>query len=205
MDNPSNNNITRHEGSVARQHREQVLGQKGCLVWLTGLSGSGKSTIAREVERSLTASGRLLYVLDGDNIRTGLSSDLDFSPAGRRENIRRIAEIAPLFVDAGIITITAFISPYRRDRDNARQKTPPGTFVETYVAAALDTCMNRDPKGLYDKARRGEIRDMTGIDAPYEPPEDPELTIPAGDETPARSAARIIAYLDIHGFLNPPA
>lgn len=170
-------NITWHEHKVNREDREKLLKQKGIVIWFTGLSGSGKSTIANEVAYKLHQMGKLTYVLDGDNIRHGLNKNLGFSPEDRNENIRRISEVAKLFADAGVITITAFISPYREYRNFCRELLGPGRFVEIYTKASLETCEKRDPKGLYKKAREGIIKDFTGISAPYEEPENPELVI----------------------------
>jgi len=167
---PKADNLTIHPGSVTVADRQKLLGQRGCVVWLTGLSGSGKSTIARALEAALTADGRLAYVLDGDNVRHGLNSDLGFSPDDRDENIRRLGEVAALLADAGVVTITAFISPYRAGRDRARAAVGDDRFVEVFVDAPLDACRQRDPKGLYKKAQSGDIQQFTGIDAPYEPP-----------------------------------
>ena len=161
-------NITWHASHVSRDERERLLGQRGVTVWLTGLSGSGKSTIAVGAERELVRRGRLAYVLDGDNIRHGLNKNLGFSPADRTENIRRIGEVAKLFTDTGVIAMTSFISPYRADRDGVRALFADGDFVEVHVAASVETCEARDVKGLYEKARRGEIPEFTGISAPYE-------------------------------------
>ncbi|HNO76571.1 MAG TPA: adenylyl-sulfate kinase [Phycisphaerae bacterium] len=195
-------NITRHAGAITRTDRSQLLGQRGCLVWLTGLSGSGKSTIAFELERLLIERGRAAYVLDGDNIRHGLNSNLGFSDEDRAENIRRITEVAALFVDAGLITITAFISPFRADRDQARAKLAGGEFVEVWVSTSLEVCEQRDPKGLYKKARAGEIADFTGIDSPYEPPSNPELTIANEQGPPKEAAQQILNLLEQRGYLN---
>ena len=170
-------NVTWHEHKVSREDREKLLKQKGIVLWFTGLSGSGKSTIANEVAYKLHQMGKLAYVLDGDNIRHGLNKNLGFSPEDRNENIRRISEVAKLFADAGIITITAFISPYRKYRNFCRELLGPGRFIEIYTKASLETCEKRDPKGLYKKAREGIIKDFTGISAPYEEPENPELVI----------------------------
>lgn len=169
-------NITFHAGKVTRTDREKLLGQRGLVVWMTGLSGSGKSTIAVEAERVLTAMGRKVYRLDGDNIRFGLNSDLGFSEADRMENIRRIAEVCALFRDAGLITLACFISPLKQMRQTARDKAQ-GAFLEVYVKAGVETCAKRDPKGLYEKALKGEIRDFTGVSAAYEEPEAPELIL----------------------------
>lgn len=172
----SDRNITFHAGKVTRQDRESLLGQKGLVVWLTGLSASGKSTIAVEAERALTAMGATVYRLDGDNIRFGLNSDLGFSEADRLENIRRIAEVCALFQDAGLIVLACFISPLKQMRKTARDKAK-GSFLEVYVKAGVETCAQRDPKGLYEKALKGEIKDFTGVSAVYEEPETPELVL----------------------------
>ena len=169
-------NITFHEGKVTREDRHRVLGQKGLVVWLTGLSASGKSTIAVEAERVLTGLGRAVYRLDGDNIRFGLNSDLGFSEKDRFENIRRIAEVCALFEDAGLIVLACFISPLASMRQCAREKTK-GSFLEVYVKAGVEACAKRDPKGLYEKALKGEIKDFTGISAVYEEPEKPDLIL----------------------------
>ena len=170
-------NIVWSNTLIRRGQRQILLKQRGCVIWFTGLSGSGKSTIARALELRLVNDGRFAYVLDGDNIRHGLNHDLDFSPEDRNENIRRIAEVAHLFADAGAIAIAAFISPYRRERDQARETAADSPFVEVHVCTEIETCEERDPKGLYKKARSGEIADFTGISAPYEAPLNPELTI----------------------------
>lgn len=169
--------VTWHEHTVSREDREQLLKQKGCVLWFTGLSGSGKSTIANEVAFQLHQQGQLAYVLDGDNIRHGLNKDLGFSPEDRDENIRRISEVANLFADAGFISITAFISPYRKLRGFCRDLLGEDRFFEVYCKASLKTCEERDPKGLYKKAREGLIKDFTGINAPYEEPEHPEILL----------------------------
>jgi len=194
-------NITWHGGEVRAADRSTLLGQRGCVIWLTGLSGSGKSTIARSLESQLVGHGHLAYVLDGDNVRHGLNSDLGFSPADREENIRRIGELARLFADAGIITIAAFISPYRTGRQQARRTVGPERFIETYVDVSLDECERRDPKGLYKQARAGEVADFTGIDAPYEPPENPEVRITAAQATPAEAAGIIMEYMARREFI----
>jgi adenylylsulfate kinase len=195
-------NITWHEGHVTREDREKLLGQRGATVWLTGLSGSGKSTIAVAAERELLSQGRIAYVLDGDNIRHGLNANLGFSPADRTENIRRIGEVAKLFTDAGIIVLTSFISPYRADRDAVRAKMAPGDFVEAYVAASLETCEGRDVKGLYKKARAGQIPEFTGISAPYEEPAAPELVIDTNRQSVEQSVAQLVGYLRAHDYLG---
>jgi len=195
-------NITWHQQHVTREDREKLLGQKGVTVWLTGLSGSGKSTIAVAAEQALVARGRLAYVLDGDNIRHGLNKNLGFSPEDRAENIRRIGEVAKLFTDAGLIVFTSFISPYRADRDLVRAAHDPGRFLEVYVAAALETCEARDVKGLYKKARAGEIPEFTGITAPYEPPEQPELVLDTNAESVEQSVGRLVSFLEEKGYLS---
>jgi adenylylsulfate kinase len=195
-------NITWHAHQVTRADREQVLGQKGVTVWLTGLSGSGKSTIAVGAEEALVSRGRLAYVLDGDNIRHGLNKNLGFSPDDRTENIRRIGEVSKLFTDAGVIVFTSFISPYRADRDLVRALHEPGRFVEVHVAASVETCESRDVKGLYKKARAGEIKEFTGISAPYEAPAAPELVIETANEPVEKSVERLVTYLAEKGYLG---
>jgi len=196
-------NITWHEGHVDRQQRQQLLGQKGATCWLTGLPSSGKSTIAFTLEHALIQRGRLAYVLDGDNIRHGLNKNLGFSAEDREENIRRLGEVAKLFADAALIVITSFISPYRRDRDRARQlhREAGLEFLEIFVDTPVQICEQRDPKGLYKRARAGEIRGFTGVDDPYEPPENPELVIRTAEESPEQSAARIIELLAQRGIV----
>ncbi len=190
-------NIYWSHGEVTSQQRALRNGHNGCVIWLTGLSGSGKSTISTELERELFNLGKHVYVLDGDNVRHGLCSDLGFSPEDRKENIRRVGEVAKLMADAGTIVITAFISPYRSDRDMVRKITPPGQFVEVFINAPLEVCEKRDPKGLYAKARANEIKEFTGISAPYETPENAELEIRTDKLTVAESVAQIAEYLDI--------
>ena len=170
-------NITWHAGSVTRQERQNAVKQKGGTIWLTGLSACGKSTIAVALEQVLIQRGHIAYCLDGDNVRHGLNKNLGFSAEDRAENIRRIGEVAKLFADAGMICITAFISPYQSDRDLARKIAPPGRFIEVYLNTPIEICEQRDPKGLYVKARKGAIKDFTGISAPYEPPQNPELEL----------------------------
>jgi adenylylsulfate kinase len=196
-------NITWHEGQVARSERERLLAQRGATIWLTGLSGSGKSTIAVAAERALVERGRLAYVLDGDNVRHGLNRNLGFSPEDRTENIRRIGEVAKLFTDAGVIVFSSFISPYRNDRDEVRALMGAGDFIEVYVSASLETCESRDVKGLYQKARAGEIPEFTGISAPYEEPERPELVIDTNRQSVAESVAQVVSYLEEKGYLSP--
>jgi adenylylsulfate kinase len=196
-------NITWHEGHVSREARETMLKQKGALIWMTGLSGSGKSTIGYTLEHALVQRGHLSYVLDGDNIRHGLNKNLGFSAEDRQENIRRISEVGKLFVDAGIITITAFISPYRADRNNARQILGAGNFFEVYCNTPIETCEKRDPKGLYKKARAGEIKGFTGIDDPYEAPDKPELNIDATHVSPQDAAVMLVNMLEAAGKIPP--
>ncbi|HEX5866789.1 MAG TPA: adenylyl-sulfate kinase, partial [Beijerinckiaceae bacterium] len=195
-------NITWHGGSVARADRERLLGQRGVTLWLTGLSAAGKSTIAVIVERMLLERGRLAYRLDGDNVRHGLNKNLGFSEADRAENIRRIGEVAKLFTDAGVIVIASFISPYRRDRDAVRALMAPGDFVEAYVKVSVEAAERRDPKGLYKKARAGEIKGFTGIDDPYEEPEKPELVLHTERSSPDESARVVVQYLETNGYLS---
>ncbi len=195
-------NITWHEGHVNRDEREALLKQKGVLIWMTGLSGSGKSTIAYTLEHALVQRGHLAYVLDGDNIRHGLNKNLGFSAEDREENIRRIGEVAKLFADTGVITITAFISPYRKDRDNNRELLGDGEFVEVYCKAPLEVCEDRDPKGLYKKARAGEIKGFTGIDDPYEEPLKPELVIETDKLSPQEAAVALIEMLESQGKIE---
>jgi len=178
---PVSDNIVRSESLVAAADREKLLGQKGATVWLTGLSGSGKSTVARKLEKALMDAGRLCCILDGDNIRHGLNRDLGFSMEDRTENIRRVAEVAHLMNTAGVIVITAFISPYVADRRSARAVVGDERFVEVFVDAPIEVCEQRDPKGLYKKARAGEVFQFTGVSAPYEPPEEAELTLPTAE------------------------
>ncbi len=187
-------NITWNEGEVTAAARARRDGHRGAVVWLTGLSGAGKSTIARALERELFARGVRVYVLDGDNVRYGLNANLGFSPDDRMENIRRVGEVARLMADAGIVTLSAFISPYRADRRRARAIAHEGgcVFVEVFVSAPLEVCERRDPKNLYKKARAGEIKQFTGIDAPYEAPEAPEVIVYTDTQTAAESVAVIL-------------
>jgi len=188
--------VTRAERSALKQHQPAVL-------WFTGLSGSGKSTLANRVEQSLCHEYHAhTYLLDGDNIRTGLNNDLGFSDHDRVENIRRIGEVSRLFVDAGLIVLTAFISPFRADRDAVRARLPEGTFFEIYIDCPLEVCEQRDPKGLYKRARQGQIADFTGITSPYEPPLTPELSLPTADLDLNTCAQRVTALLQAKGILS---
>ncbi len=202
MSETKSTNIVWHAHTVSRDEREKKFGHRGCTVWMTGLSGSGKSTLANALDDALWQRGVRSYVLDGDNIRHGLNKDLGFSPEDRTENIRRIGEVARLFTDAGIINTTAFISPYREDRDRARASQKEGDFIEVYVQASVDECEKRDTKGLYAKARAGQIKEFTGISAPYEAPENPEVVVNTETQTVEESLAVIIAYLEEKGYLG---
>ena len=198
----SNKHIVWHDHHVSKQERSKIKDQKPCILWFTGLSGSGKSTIANAVESALLASGKHTYLLDGDNIRMGLNRGLGFSEQDRVENIRRIGEVAKLFVDAGTIVLSAFISPFQKDRDAVRALVEAGEFIEIFVDTPLDVCEKRDPKGLYKKARSGEIPDFTGISSPYEAPRKPEIRI-VNDRISVDDAARqVVDYLQERGYLN---
>jgi adenylylsulfate kinase len=209
-----------HAHAVSRSDRERAAGHKGCVLWFTGLSGCGKSTLANAVDRRLHARGLRSFVLDGDNVRLGLNAapallrdrygeeaatrfGLGFGAADRAENIRRIGAVADLFAQAGIIALTAFISPYRRDRDAVRSALQPGDFVEVYVRAPLEVCEGRDPKGLYKKARAGEIKGFTGIDDPYEEPLAPEIVVDSASRAPDDLAAEVVAWLERAGKIPP--
>ncbi|OGV50920.1 MAG: adenylyl-sulfate kinase [Lentisphaerae bacterium GWF2_52_8] len=198
-------NLFLSEGTVDREAREKRLSQRGCLLWFTGLSGSGKSSVAKELEARLHARGQLCYILDGDNLRHGLCSDLGFSDAARSENIRRAGELAALFVDAGLIVLTALISPFRAERDAVRKRVPEGRFIEIHMNASLEVCESRDPKGLYRKARAGEISDFTGISSPYETPEHPEIRIDTGSLSLDEACSRIIDFLEERQLLQKEA
>jgi adenylylsulfate kinase len=189
-------NITWHQSALSKLDREKLLNQIGVVIWFTGLPSSGKSTIAHAVEEELYTRGHLSYVLDGDNVRHGLNKNLGFSPEDREENIRRIGEVANLFAKAGVITMTAFISPYRKDREKARQLLKNGEFIEVFVKVSLEEAEQRDPKGLYKKARAGEIKEFTGISAPYEEPLNPELVIDTNELDLEKSKDMVIQYLE---------
>lgn len=195
-------NLYVHDGTVDRARREHANRHRGFTVWFTGLSGSGKSTISVALEERLHAMGCSTYRLDGDNVRTGLNRDLAFSPEDRIENIRRIGEVAKLFRDAGVINLTAFISPYRRDREMARSLSADEDFIEVFVDARLDVCEQRDPKGLYKKARAGSIPNFTGISAPYETPEHAEIHLHTDAMTLAACVDQVVAYLVDNGYIN---
>jgi adenylyl-sulfate kinase len=202
MSAPKAQNLTWHVGEVDREARAVAHGHRGAVLWFTGLSGSGKSTIGHRVERMLIERGAFAYVLDGDNIRHGLNDDLGFSPDDRVENIRRIGEVARLFADAGALVLSAFISPYRADRDRVRGLLGPGEFVEVFVDTPLEVCEARDPKGLYKKARAGEISGFTGLDAPYEEPLAPEVHLKTMELTVDEAAASVISYLEKQNILG---
>ncbi len=190
------NNIVWHNSKITKTDREKLNGHKGTCIWFTGLSGSGKSTLANELEAKLNKKGIHTYLLDGDNVRHGLNKNIDFSDEGRKENIRRVGEVAKLFVDAGIVVMTAFISPFREDRESVRKLLGEHEFIEVFVDADLETCESRDPKGLYKKARAGEIKDFTGISSPYESPQTPELVIENGKDSDIKNNVDlIVAYL----------
>jgi adenylylsulfate kinase len=195
-------NITWHHGAVSRADRQKLLNQKGLTVWFTGLSASGKSTIACLLEEMLLARGKVAYRLDGDNVRHGLNANLGFSAEDRAENIRRIGEVAKLFTDAGVIVLASFVSPYRKDRDAVRANLAPGDFVEVYVKVSIEAAAKRDPKGLYQKALAGQIKGFTGVDDPYEPPEQPELVIDTEACVPSAAADQILGFLERGGCLK---
>ncbi|MEN1970427.1 adenylyl-sulfate kinase [Lentibacillus sp. N15] len=194
-------NIVWHQSEVTKEERQKQNGHQSAIIWFTGLSGSGKSTVSAALEKQLHDLGIHSYRLDGDNVRHGLNKNLGFSPEERSENIRRIGEVAKLMVDAGLITLTAFISPYRADRDNVRALLGDREFIEVYVKCGLKVCEERDPKGLYQKARAGEIKGFTGIDSPYEAPDDPEIIINTEQHTIEQSTRMIISYLEKYGYM----
>ncbi|WLR46990.1 adenylyl-sulfate kinase [Halobacillus litoralis] len=188
-------NLTWHEASIGSEDYRRKNGHQSGVLWFTGLSGSGKSSIANHLNKALYEKGIQTYLLDGDNVRHGLNSDLGFSEADREENIRRIGEVAKLFADSGTIVLTAFISPYQKDRDLVRESVPAGDFIEIYVDCPLEECENRDPKGLYKKARNGEIKEFTGIDAPYEKPLQPELLLDSKTYDAENCAEQVLKFL----------
>ena len=195
-------NIKWHQSQVTKAHRRELNNHKSAVLWFTGLSGSGKSTISVELEKELHNMGIRAYRLDGDNIRYGLNKNLGFSPKDREENIRRIGEVSKLMVEAGLVTLSAFISPYRKDRDEIRKQLDDGEFIEVFVDASLETCESRDPKGLYKKVRNGEIKGFTGIDAPYEAPVTPEITVNTDMYSVKESVRIIMSYLKKEGYLG---
>ncbi|ATN01782.1 adenylyl-sulfate kinase [Staphylococcus capitis] len=195
------NNITWHDSEVMKEERQKRNGHKSAVIWFTGLSGSGKSTVSVALEKALFNEGKQTYRLDGDNVRHGLNKNLGFSPEDRTENIRRIGEVAKLMVDAGSITVTAFISPYKQDRDNVRAILEDGEFIEVYTKCSVEECENRDPKGLYKKARSGEIPEFTGISAPYEAPDHPEIILDTEHESIDQSVDRVIQYLKQYQYI----
>lgn len=198
----SSSNIVWHSHPVDQETRADQKSQKPLVIWFTGLSASGKSTIAGALEQILTGQGYHTYLLDGDNVRHGLCRDLGFSDRDRQENIRRVGEVSKLIADAGLITLAAFISPFRADRRLVREIMPDKQFVEVFVDADLSVCRERDPKGLYAKAERGEIKQFTGIDSPYEEPENPEVHIRAGELSVAEAVNQLLAYLHDAGILQ---
>jgi adenylylsulfate kinase len=202
MTSVKSTNITWHKPLVTQKDRDERNGYKGVVLWFTGLPSSGKSTLAHQLERSLFERGCNAYVLDGDNIRHRLNKDLSFSPEDRRENIRRIGEVANLFADSGIIVISAFISPYREDREQARALNDPGRFFEVYCKCSLETCEERDPKGLYKRARKGEVKAFTGISAPYEEPEKPEIIIETDKQSLDECVSEILGFLEKEGVMS---
>lgn len=195
-------NIVWHQHEVDKQRRGAAKQQKPCVIWLTGLSGSGKSTIANLLEKKLAEHNKHTYLLDGDNVRHGLCGDLGFSDVARRENIRRIGEVSKLFVEAGVVVLTAFISPFREDRAVVRGLHQEHDFIEVHCAASLAACENRDVKGLYKRARQGEIKDFTGISSPYESPEDPEVYVNTGELSLDDSVEVVLSYLKKAGVIS---
>lgn len=195
-------NIIYHQASVTRQRRNKLNNHRSVVLWFTGLSGSGKSTLAHSLEEKLFQKGCRTFVLDGDNVRHGLNSNLDFSEAGRTENIRRISEVSKLMLESGLIVMTAFISPINKDRGEARQLISNEDFIEIYCKASIETCETRDVKGLYKRARAGEITNYTGIDSPYEVPENPELTIDTDNQSLEGSVSTILSFLKSNGIIN---
>ncbi|MFD2168224.1 adenylyl-sulfate kinase [Thalassotalea euphylliae] len=195
-------NTVWHDQHISKQQRATIKGQRPCLLWYTGLSGSGKSTVANAVDAMLFAQGKHTYLLDGDNVRHGLNGDLSFSDEDRVENIRRISEVSKLFIDSGLIVSTAFISPFASDRDMARKLLADGEFIEVFIDTPIDVCEQRDPKGLYKKARAGEIKHFTGIDSAYDVPVSPELHIKTAEFSIEECAAQIVAYLQDNNYLG---
>lgn len=196
------NNIVWHQTTITKADRQEKSHHKSAMIWFTGLSGAGKSTLANRVEKALFELGIRTYLLDGDNIRSGLNSDLGFTESDRTENIRRIGEVAKLFVDSNAVVLTAFISPFQSDRDLARSRVLPGEFFEVYVKCPLEVCESRDPKGLYKKARAGKVKNFTGIDSPYEPPETPELVLDTSAETLDACTEKVVELLRARGIIQ---
>jgi adenylylsulfate kinase len=202
MADAKSTNVVWHQATITRDHREAQNGHRSAVLWFTGLSGAGKSTVAHAVEDVLHQMGCRTFVLDGDNVRHGLCKDLGFSIEDRTENIRRVGEVAKLFTEAGVIVLTAFISPLRSDRDRVRQILKDGDFLEIYCAASLDVCEQRDPKGLYKKARAGAIPEFTGITSPYEAPESAELTVETGNQSLEESVNTVLGLLRSRGVIT---
>ena len=202
LDSIKAENIVWHKQTLSKEERGALKHQRPCILWFTGLSGAGKSTVANALEQALHARGYHTYLLDGDNVRHGLNKNLGFSAEDREENIRRIGEVAKLFVDGGTIVLTAFISPYRRDREQVRELVDDGEFLEVFVNTPLDVCEDRDPKGLYKKARAGEIKHFTGIDDPYEAPDSPEITLHTEKNSIEESVVQIMEELAARGYLK---
>ena len=198
----SDKNIVWHNHQVSKEDRSNIKEQRACVLWFTGLSGSGKSTIANAVESKLFELEKHTYLLDGDNIRMGLNKGLSFSETDRVENIRRIGEVSKLFVDAGVIVLTAFISPFVKDREQVRNLLNVGEFLEVFIDTPLEVCESRDPKGLYQKARTGEIPNFTGISSPYEAPANPEIWLKTNDLSVEEAASKVLAYLKENGYLK---
>ena len=196
-----NSNVIYHQASVTRQRRNKLNGHQSVVLWFTGLSGSGKSTLAHALEEKLFQKDCRTFVLDGDNVRHGLNSNLDFSDKGRTENIRRISEVSKLMIESGLIVMAAFISPFNKDRDEARKLISNDDFIEIYCKASLETCEARDVKGLYKRARAGEIKNYTGIDSPYEAPENPELIIDTDNQSLGESVSIILSFLELNGII----
>ena len=195
-------NVIYHHASVTRQRRNKLNEHRSVVLWFTGLSGSGKSTLAHSVEEKLYQKGCRTFVLDGDNVRHGLNSNLDFSESGRAENIRRISEVSKLMLESGLIVMTAFISPFNKDRNESRKLISSDDFIEIYCKASLEVCEARDVKGLYKRARKGEIKNYTGIDSPYEIPENPELIIDTDNQGLEDSVATILSFLELNGIIS---
>ena len=197
-------NVVWHDYKLNKYHRGAIKNQRPCVIWLTGLSGAGKSTVAEALDRYLYANGYHTYGLDGDNVRHGLNKDLSFTDRDRVENIRRVGEATKLMMDAGLIVVTAFISPFRKDREMVRSLFEPTEFIEVFISTPLEDCEKRDPKGLYKKARAGLIKNFTGIDSPYEAPNEPEIDVDTSKLTVEEAVGKIVDYLRKGGFLSAP-